>query len=252
MSWGTRRRNTIIAIFILIIAIPSSIILFNIYYEPANCFDGKQNGDEQEVDCGGSCELLCQELIIEPTVLWRRFFQVSPGIYNVVAMIENQNPNAGVPNAQYVFKLYDNNNVLLYERKGSVELKPKEVLPIIENTLFTNKLSASRVSFEFTNEFIYERDVPRDQVLVIKDERLTETESTPRIDAMIQNIDLRPVEDITVVVVVYDNDGNAMAVSSTVIDFLEKDQQQPAVFTWPQPFESEVASIEIIPLYDNN
>lgn len=252
MSWGTRRRNTILSIFFLILAIPASIILFNIYYEPANCFDGKQNGLETGIDCGGTCELICKETIIEPTVLWRRFFEVSPGIYNVVAMIENQNPDAGIEDLKYIFKLYDVDSVLLYERKGSISLKPKEVLPIIENTLFTNKLEAERVSFEFVNDFVYSKDTPREQKLVIKDERLSEVDTTPRVDAVIQNTDILPVEDITIVVVIYDNENNAMAISSTLIKILGKDADQQIVFTWPQPFESEVSSIEIIPLYADN
>lgn len=250
MSWGTRRRNTIITIFFLILAIPISYFLFNIYYTPANCFDGKKNSNEQGVDCGGSCELLCRELVLDPVVLWSRFFEVSPGVYNVVALIENQNPDAGIPNIQYTFNLYDKDSVVLYERKGSTYMRPKEVIPIIENTLFTNKLSAERLSFKFDNEFTFEKDTPREPIIIIKDERLSRTDTTPRIDATIQNTDIVPIEDVTVVVIVYDNKDNAIAVSSTLVESVGKNQEIPVVFTWPKPFTEEVSRIEIIPLYD--
>lgn len=252
MSWGTRRRNSIIMIFLLAVTIPASIILFNIYYEPANCFDNKQNGVEQGVDCGGTCLLLCQNLVIEPIVVWQRFFEVSPGVYNVAALVENPNPDAGVKDAQYVFKLYDDANLLLYERKGSANLRPKELLPIIENTLFTNKLEAKRLSFEFTNDFVYSKEGSRERVIIIKDEALTEEDTEPRIDASIQNIDVLPVRDIMVVVIVYGANDNAIAISSTVVDEVVKDGVRALVFTWPKPFTEAVSRIEIIPLYENS
>jgi hypothetical protein len=250
MSWGTRRRNLIVFVFALIILIPVSIIAFNTYYTPPNCFDGFMNGEEEGLDCGGKCALICDADIIDPIVVWKRAFSVSPGVYNVVAYVENPNADSGVRDAQYVFRLYDTENVLLYERKGSTSIRPKEILPIVENTLFTDQLLADRVTFEFTNQLIFEKEENFEPIIIVEDEEITEVEISPRIDAKLRNTSLLPVRDIFIVAIIYDGQDNAIASSSTVIEKIDKDQSVPIVFTWPVPFSSEVARIELIPIYN--
>lgn len=251
MSWGTKRRNSILLIIVIIILIPITIWTLDFLINPATCFDNKHNGDESGIDCGGSCALLCQTQIIEPIVRWQRSFEVSPGIYNVVAYLENPNPDSGVANAPYVFKLFDKENILLYERKGSVSIGPKEIIPIVENTLFTDKLQPSRVTFEFTEDLIFTKQNPREPVLSIKNEDLLNVEKEPRVVASIKNSSIFTVKDVTVVVIVYDQKDNAIASSSTIIDQIGKDQELPIVFTWPVSFSGAVSRIEIIPLYDS-
>lgn len=252
MSWGTRRRNTIIFIFFLIVLIPLIIIAWSIYYKPPDCFDGIQNGAERGVDCGGTCALLCQSSIIYPIVVWKKEFPVAPGVYNVIAYVENPNPDAGVKDARYLFKLYDKENILLYERKGQTSLRPREILPIVENTLFTDKLEATRVSFEFIDEeLVFEKMETYNPVLVVKDEIIKETESSPKVEAVLQNTDILPVNKVRVVVILYDAKNNAIASSSTFVERIGKDESVPIVFTWPVPFSAEVSRIEIIPIYDN-
>ena len=40
------------------------------------CFDKIQNQDEEGVDCGGKCQILCRADSIKPIVYWQRFFKV--------------------------------------------------------------------------------------------------------------------------------------------------------------------------------
>jgi hypothetical protein len=72
MSWGTKRRNLILFTLFLFIFIPVSFISFLIFYNPPSCFDLKQNGGEQGIDCGGTCQLVCTNQAFEPVVLWER------------------------------------------------------------------------------------------------------------------------------------------------------------------------------------
>lgn len=250
MSWGTRRRNTILFVIFLLIFIPIAIYIGDLLINPATCFDGKQNGIEEGIDCGGGCALLCEAEVIEPITVWQRYFKVADGIYNVVALVENPNPESGTRRAPYIFKLYDREGVLLQERKGVTELSPKEIVPIVENNLLTGKLDTVRVSFEFTEELIFEKEPLEKQVIVVRDEELTEERDSPRINANLENISLLPVEDIKVVAIVYDLEDNAIAASSTIVERILKDQSIPVVFTWPQPFEKAVSHIEIYPIYD--
>jgi hypothetical protein len=249
-SWGTNRRNIILLIVFLIILILGGGISYAVFYEEPTCFDARMNGDETGIDCGGSCELLCNNQIIEPLVHWQRSFEVIPGIYNVMAYVENQNIDAGSENVEYLFELFDRNNVLLTQRRGNIEIRPREIIPILEPNLNTGELEPARVSFQFVNNIVWEKQTSSERPLVIRDERIFEDDGLPEITAEIFNSSVNTVEDIRVVVIVYDQNDNAIATSRTVIDQISKDQSERVVFTWPEQFESQFSRFEIIPLYD--
>ncbi len=250
MSWGTTRRNTVLFAIILFVGIPIAAIAFILFYEPANCFDTKQNGSETGIDCGGSCQLLCTNQMVEPVVLWERSFRVSDGVYNLLAYIENPNTNGYVRNAQYSFKMYNKEGVLIGERVGQVSIAPKSARPIIENGVKTFEQIPTKVSFEFTAPLTYEQAKPKDSLVVIKDEIIENTEKSPRVKAKIQNLSLKKLENIDVIVLVYDVFDNVLGTSSTFVKTLNPEEISDIVFTWPQVFTDEVGRIELIPIYE--
>lgn len=251
MSWGTKRRNTIIVLSFIIFLIPVIFISYKIIYKKPTCFDGKQNGAESGIDCGGGCALVCNAETFEPIVLWTRLFEIAPGLYNTIAYIENPNLDAEISSVKYTFRLFDEKNTLLYERNGKVDIQPKAIIPIIENGLFTNKLRAKRVTFDFTSDFVFEKKAPLEPVLIVKDEELTEG-GEPRVEAILQNISIYPVRNIKTIVILYDNNDNAIGSSSTIVEEIVGGASAPIVFTWPNIFEVPIARLEIIPLYENN
>ncbi len=252
MSWGTRRRNSIITIFFLIIFSIVGYTLYDALYEPPNCFDGKWNGDEVGLDCGGSCELMCESQVLNPITHWTRIFEVSPGVYNVLAYVENPNPSSGMENVPYTFRVFDEDNVLLQERRGVVDIPPKSVIPILENTLPVGKLDANRVIFDFNEKFVwYKRDL-QDNVVAIQDEQITRLEDSPRIRAIVRNTGIRPIKDLKVIAIVYDINNNATAASQTILKDVPANTNMEVFFVWPKPFESEYSRFELMPLYDRS
>ena len=250
MSWGTSRRNTVLFTMFLFIGVPVAAISFFVVYNPPNCFDTKQNGDETGLDCGGSCQLLCTNQVTQPVVLWERSFKVSDGVYNLLAYIENPNPTAFVRNAPYIFKIYNEENVVIGEKKGVVSIAPKSVRPVIENNIQTFEQIPTRTTFEFVGDLTYEQTQPKDSLVIIKDEFIENELKKPRIKAKIQNISLKTIPNIDVVVLVYDVFDNVLGTSSTFVDRLNPEESKDIVFTWPQVFTDDVARIELIPLYD--
>ena len=249
-SWGTKRRNTTIFLFLLIVTIFTAAIGFFFFYEEPTCFDNRKNGDELGIDCGGNCSLLCATQISDPVVHWKRFFEVSSRVYNTIAYIENQNPDAGASKVPYSFKLYNKENVLLREKTGLIDIKPKQVTPIIENNLDTGKLKASRVSFEFTEKINWNKQQPLEQIVSIKNQEIFEVDGLPRVSAQIKNNTLETLKNLRFVVIIYDSNDNAIATSNTLITRLIKDQEQNIIFTWPIRFEPEATRFEIIPVYE--
>ena len=252
MSWGTNRRNAVLLTTFLLVFIPVAFIAFLLFYNPPTCFDGKQNGNESGTDCGGSCQLVCTTQAYDPVVLWERYFRVDEGLYNVLAYVENPNPTAEVVNAAYTFKLFNSESVLIGDRSGVITLGPKSVRPIIETGMETFKQVPTRVSFEFTQPFVFEKKDPKDALVIIKDELIENEQTAPRVRATIQNISLQNLRDIDVIVIVYDVFDNVLGTSSTFVPTLLSEESEDIVFTWPQPFTEDVVRIEVIPVYDFN
>lgn len=252
MSWGTKRRNRILFVVGLFILVPIAVVAFVLFYKPPTCFDGKKNSDELNVDCGGSCALVCTSQAYDPVVLWKRYFKIDEGVYNALAYIENPNPSAQVTHAHYIFKMYNEDNIIIGEREGFVTLAPKSVRPVIETNILTNKQRPTRIDFEFDAPFVFQKKDPKDAIVLIKDEKVDNEKISPRVKAKVQNISLQTLNNIDVIVILYDVFDSVIGTSSTFVPELTSEQSKDIVFTWPQPFNEDIARIEVIPIYDFN
>src|SRR3989338_2125266 len=107
-QWSRRRKRIILALIFFILIVLIGLPIFFLFYRAPTCFDGKQNGDEIGVDCGGSCRLLCTAQSL-PLILKGdpRVLEVAENTFEIVALIENPNANGEIYRARYIFKLYD-------------------------------------------------------------------------------------------------------------------------------------------------
>lgn len=216
----------------IVVLIPAILFL----YKKPTCSDGKKNGDETGVDCGGSCQILCSFEAIDPIVVWSRAFKVTPHIYSAVAYVENPNLNSQAA-VSYQFKLYDKDNTLIVTRANKAFLPKNKVFAIFEPNIDTGGRTPVRVSFQFTEKFSWTRVLAPTPELVVTQKILTAEDTRPRLDARIENRSRVPQKNIETVAIVYDDKENAIGASRTVIDSLEVGQSADAVFTWPAPFQ---------------
>jgi len=233
----------IFVFFAIIIGVPLAIWL----YEPASCFDGKLNQDEFSIDRGGPCKLLDERQLIPHATLWARTFKVEDGKYNGVAYIENPNQSAGVMRAPYRFRLHDEKNVLVAEREGYMFVMPGAITPFFIGNIDTGEREATRAFFEFVGPLVWERLSDRSSLLVIRNKELSNVDTQPRVIAVVNNTDVKDIEDIEIVAVAFDSAGNAFASSSTIIPLLEGGESQSIAFTWPEPFERRAARVDVLP-----
>lgn len=247
MSWASRRRSIYIAIVVAIALIIIVPILFSVFNKKPTCTDGKQNGNERGIDCGGSCPELCISQISDPVVIWSRSFKVSDGVYNSVAYVENPNFNASISKISYIFKLFDEENILIAERKGSTFISPNNVSPIFENTIQTGQRVPTKTFFEFSKTPVWTQSTDKNEPLSISSTVLSRKDSSPRIDTVLSNNSITDIRDVEIVAIVFDKRDNAIGVSSTFVGLLPNRSSKNLVFTWPNQFESSVSRIEIIP-----
>lgn len=244
--WAQKRKNTIILITLMILLLPTMYIGYKVYYKAPTCFDAKQNQGEDGIDCGGPCDLYCKGQALAPVILWQRYFKVAPGLYTAAAFIQNPNLSAGAKKVPYVVRLYDEQGVSMYERRGVVDIHPKYSFPVIEATLQVGERIPSRMSFEFTDEPVWVRQNDDLLPLTIVDETLYNESNSPRIEAYLENVTVKDIERVPVAAIAYDVNGNALAVSKTVVERVPGSSRVKVVFSWPEPFEKPVSRKEII------
>ncbi len=248
MSWASRRRTSYLFIFFGVLFLIAAGVTYSFFSTPASCSDGKKNGTEEGVDCGGGCAAVCREKIIAPTVHFARAFEVLPGVYNAVAYVENANAGSGTKAIPYVFKLLDERGVLIVEREGVTYLSPNGISPVIEATIAVGARIPSQTQFSFTAEPRWERAQSRIGEVVVSDTVLDiDAGRAPRLTAVIRNTTVKAIENITLVVTLFDENRNAVAASSTFVPRLEKGGREEIVFTWPQPFSALPVQIDILP-----
>ncbi|MFC1734405.1 hypothetical protein ACFL6I_29215 [candidate division KSB1 bacterium] len=247
MTWASKRRalygSVVITFFVLAVGIPA----FFYWYEQPTCFDGVQNQEELGVDQGGPCALLHISQIQDIAILWSRSFEVVPGVYNAVAQVENPNFGAGAIDVLYSFKLFDSSNILVAERKGRTYISPNKVMSVFEGGIETGERVPARTFFEFLEEPEWETVDNLIEGLSVKSRTLSNEETAPRIDVVIENESFKDIYDIEVITTIFNAQDVAIASSRTVIDILPKQSSEPVTFTWPQKFTDPVSRIEIIP-----
>ncbi|MCF7865695.1 MAG: hypothetical protein K9M11_04285 [Candidatus Pacebacteria bacterium] len=248
-SWAHQRQLMygagVLLFLILIVGIPVYFVFFNAL---PTCFDGKMNGREVEVDCGGSCERACsRDVLPEPIVTWSRSFNVARGLNNLVAYVQNPNVNYTAEPIPYIFLVYDKENVLLGTREGYARVPPAKTFPIFEPAFDAGTREPAKAVFEFTAPAVWNKFEASKPELDVIDERVLFATTTPTIKATLLNKTINKYTNIEVVAIIYNKEGNAFAASKTVVDIIRGNDESPLVFTWPTGFTDEVSKVEIIP-----
>jgi hypothetical protein len=247
--WSAKRQllylSAVVAIGLIFVAV---MIVRNIDTTPT-CFDGKQNGEEESVDCGGACQLVCTESARNVIVRWVRPFQVTDDVYHVAAFIENQNIEAGVRSVRYRFRLYDDNNIIIGERIGETFIGPNQRSVIFEPSVTTGNRVPTRAFFEFLEPAVWVTTSLQWSTanLLIKNRLLENEDTTPRLIAELENITLGSIFDIEVVALLFDEHDNAITASRTIVPQLGPNSTQQLFFTWPEPLIRPAVRVEVIP-----
>jgi len=248
MNWSVRRKLFYLVLVVLFAVAVSSYFLIPLFKENPTCFDGKQNGEELGVDCGGACTNLCLSQVRPLSILWQRSFQVTTGIYDTLGYVENQNSNAGIPVLLYRFKLYDEKNILVAERDGKTFMGPNQSWAIFESGIKTGERIPKRAFLEFADIQWVKIDPSFEKVsFSVTNKNLSSTSTTPRLSTTISNDSLIDLKNVEVVAIIHGEDDNAIASSKTTIDSLPKRSSKDAFFTWLSPIHENVGRIEVIP-----
>lgn len=210
------------------------------------CTDGKQNGGEAGVDCGGPCSKLCSSQARSPVVLWARAFQTSPGVYAVAAYIENNNTGAGAKSVPYAFRLFDSDNLLIVEKGGVADIPPQQITPILESNINVGTRTVAHAFLEFSKSPMWNK-IPAGNLPSVRVSNIDLAADGTRLSGTVVNGSNNDIRNLTLVAVLFDSNGTAQTASKTIIDRIPRGDSQPIVFTWPSPL-SGIVRAEITPV----
>jgi hypothetical protein len=247
-SWAKRRKILFFSIFLILLIIAGSGIYFFGVKQSPTCFDGKRNQNEKNIDCGGVCQRLCVADLADPIVLWQRSFEVQPGFYSATAYVRNPNATAEIQRSRYVFRFYDAQNALIGERTGTTFIPPNQTSAIFESGLQTKGRVIARTDFAFIDapQWTQLYSSSYYPTLSVSNIRLTDTTSTPRLQAQVTNPSGEDLSKIEAIVIGYTAEGLAIASSKTIIDSLAARETKSILFTWPQPWSDVTVRQEIV------
>jgi hypothetical protein len=262
LAWGERRKYTYLTVLGVIVVALLCWIYFAFFFKAATCADGKQNGTEVGIDCGGSCSLLCVNQTRQPTVAWARSFltvsatsttggveQKVNNTYTAAAYIQNTNLTAGAHNVAYSFQLFDENNQLIIERDGITNLPPLPIIPIIEPSISTGTHTVARTLFSFSELPVW-YTIPADALPPIDISNQALATDGSRLSLTLENKTTQNISNVTVATVLFDSNGVALAGSKSLIKSLPHKSSQAVTFTWPLGVSGVVrAEITVLPSF---
>ena len=214
------------------------------FYQAPNCFDGRLNGSEIEIDAGGTCVRIPLSQVQPPEVVWADSFEIAPGQYNAVAYIENRNTIAATPELAYTFTFFHDGQVV-GERTGVTVLPPNSSYPVFEGRIFPEGQTISDTTLTLTPATMWLPATNDSRQFRTSDIDLQNVDDRPRLAVTLENTALLPANDVEVVATIFNDLGQAVTASETFISSFPARSSQDIQFTWPQSIAKTVRSCSI-------
>ena len=210
-------------------------------FSPASCTDGVLNQTEEGIDCGGECARLC--VAPNVTALWARSVRVAPGVYHAVALVKNPDTRA-TGDVPYTVSLFDDENILIAQREGTLRLLPGDIAPLFEANVVVGERPPARTFVDIgTGEFTTaERGTSPIRVLSWDFD-----EEAGRLIASMENQSTLNVGSVTVTALLMNDNELLINASQTVVEGFAPRERVDAVFTWQEPFSESPTRVDIIP-----
>jgi hypothetical protein len=247
-SWSRQRRFLYGGTTIVVVVALVGYFGWKLFYTAPTCSDGRQNGSEQGIDCGGACQKLCASAFLPPAANWTRFDEVAPGLYNVAAYIVNPNGDGEALNVPYHMQIYDDKGILITEYNGTVTIPPNRDTLAFRGAVSFGKRLPAKALFEFTGTPDWHKSADRLSNLSITDKQYSEDQNGASLTASLKNTSVEMLGHMSVYAVLYDASGNAIGFSKTAIDGIAAGAAVTAPFTWPRSRNGQVISFGILPV----
>lgn len=252
MGYRIRKQLIIIAIIVIFLALVGTGVYLKYFRPVPTCFDGIQNQNEEGIDCGGSC-ISCERLTIKDIQInWVKFLWLENNGYDLVAKISNPNPNFGLGQLTYIFKLYNAAGQEIKEQRGNSFILPGQEKYLIEGnvtaaeTLGKIDLVIGKVAQEDWQKFNEEYSLPNIYVLNKEFKSLDDQSGVSQFSGIIKNDSAFDFDKIIVSIILFDTGKQILGVNKTEANTVLAGEERYFSALWFSPIKKEALnSIEV-------
>ena len=232
-------------------AVGGAVYYFNFRPVPT-CFDKIQNQKEEGVDCGGPC-ISCERLTIKDVeVNWVKYLKLDSDRYDLIAQVTNPNPNYGLANLIYTFKLKNSSGQIIKEQKGTGFILPHQEKYIVEagvtapDEVMGVDLEIEKSSLENWSQLNSNLELPNVYVLNKVFESLDEQPGVSQISGIIKNDSAFDFDQIVVTAVLFDNNEQIIGINKTEARTVLAQEERYFSAQWFTPLNKDAISSIIV------
>lgn len=209
--------------------------------EPHTCFDGMQNQNETEIDCGGIC-IACAIKHLEPLreVTSPKLFSLATG--KAVALFEIANPNQEYHAERFTYRITarDINNTYLESFEGTDTLFAGETRYIFEPRFAARASAIKSVELEMINPEWRSREELLPPTLSLHNVVAENDNNVVRVSGTVKNEGALLAKEVKIVAIIADQFGYELFAAQTILTSVEGFADVP--FTIPFPADKDIAS----------
>jgi hypothetical protein len=217
---------------------------------PETCFDGRQNQNEQGVDCGGVCAAVCKENVsgadLEITEI--AFVPGGNGQYDILGKIYNPNDEIGAASFTYAAELRDGSGEVLAVRSGTSYILPQENKYILELNLAAQAQPATaslRISEIEWARFSGYQEKPSINIYQKRYGPISSGAGFSEAFGLLSNESPYDFRSIIVRVILRDNSGKPLAFNTTEMRTVRSHEERDFRLVWPSAFPGTVEKVEM-------
>ncbi|MFA6974181.1 MAG: FxLYD domain-containing protein [Parcubacteria group bacterium] len=249
MEKTQQKRLIIIGIYVLIFL----LVIYGFYskFKPQpSCFDGKQNQNEQGVDCGGVCAQKCA-IVAEKNLVVEQASFVASGVgnnFDLFAVVTNPNQTLGSSKFNYQFTVKNAAGETMGTQSGSSFILPGETKYVVESNLSLRdvpvkvELSITNPEWVEANEF-YEK--PQLKVVNKNYAPISNGVGFSEATGLLKNESSLSFATIKVEIILKNAQGEVVALNSTQMNTVQTGENRDFRVFWPNRFPGEVANMEV-------
>lgn len=251
MDYRRRKQIIIILILVIVLAVIAAGVYFTWFKKQPTCFDRKQNQQEEGIDCGGPCALSCEQLTIKNIETEGvKILALKDNRYDLVAKINNPNPNYGLARLSYSFEAYDGNNQLIWQKSGVDFVLPHENKYLIESNAAIDQTPArAELKIETVDKSQWQKlkDNFVSPDIYVHDRQLNLDYQPGGVQAsgIIKNNSVFGFEQVFVTVVLFDKNKEILGVNKTEAQTVSAGEERYFSVFWPVSLPGETSVVEM-------
>lgn len=249
METRDKKRIVIMAVYAAIII--GVVFLIYQWQKPAsNCFDGKQNQNEEGLDCGGLCAKKCPVVAKENLIVRQTGFVESgiAGSYDIYAKVANPNSAVGSDKFSYKFSVKNLAGEVMAEPAGTGFVLPADEKYIIETNVAAKDIPAS-VELDISDpQWVEANDAyekPELKVVSKNYNEITSGVGFSEATGLLKNESPFSFNSIDLRIILENEEGKIMALNSTQMNTVNAGENRDFRVSWPSRFSGAVSQMDV-------